>query len=96
MPKSRQRIIILARLESCFVPTGRMQPGTARGAPPFPELEKALAPRSVYWARRECEGDLKKAQVYAKTYGYEVIVYPKGTARPLEKAKAHVRILHGG
>lgn len=93
---SRKRIIILARLETWTVPTGKMRQSRVGGGPPFPELEQVLAPRSVYWARQEQKGDLKKAQTYAKANGYEVIVYPKGTATPLEKAKARIQKLHGG
>lgn len=96
MAKLQQRIIILGRLEKWFVPTGRMQQSAVRGAPPFPEVKEVLAPRSLYWARRERQGDLKKAQAYAKAKGYEVMVYPKGTKRPLDKAIARIRELHGG
>ena len=96
MAKSRQRIIILSRLQTQWVPSGKMLKSAVRGGPPFPELQEVLAPSSVYWTHREREGDVKRAQAFARTEGYEVIVYPKGTTRPLAKADAHIRKLHGG
>lgn len=96
MAKSRQRIIVLGRLENWSLPTGKMRQSAVRGAPPLPELEEVLAPRTVYWTRREREGDLKRAQAYARAEGYEVLVFPQGTTRPLERAKAQIRRLHGG
>jgi len=96
MSGSKKRIIVLARLEKWRVPTGGMRQSRVPGAPPFPELEEVLAPRSVYWARREQKGDLKKAQAFAKREGYEVVVFPKGTKTPLRKAKSRIQELHGG
>lgn len=96
MAKSRQRIIILTRLQRQWVPTGKMLKSALPGRPPLDELQEVLAPLSVYWTHREREGDVKRAQAFARKEGYEVIVYPKGTAKPLDKADAHIRKLHGG
>lgn len=96
MRKTRERIIVLGRLENWHVPTGRSRPSVVPGVQPFPELEEILWPRCHFWTRRERQGDLNRAQAYAKREGYEVMVYPKGTRKPLDRAKARIRELHGG
>jgi len=62
----------------------------------YPEMKQVWEPHSLYWASKERKGDLAKAHNFASKEGYEVIVYPRGTTKPLEKAKAYMRGLHGG
>ncbi len=96
MSGRRKRIIVLARLETRFIKTGRLLPNRIPGGPPIPVMEEALVPHSLYWSRQERKDDLKNAKTYAKLEGYEVIVYPRGTRKPLDKAKARIVKLHGG
>lgn len=94
MSTSRHRIIVLARMEQTGKqPTGR---SLQRGGKTLRQQAVTWEPHSLYWIRRERKGDLKKAQAFAKTEGYEVMVYPRGTKTPLAKARARIQELHGG
>lgn len=91
---SRKRIIILGRMEQTGQrPTGKI---VQRDQNFFPEMGVVWEPHALYWIRQERMGDLKKAQNFASTEGYEVLVFPAGTKKPLEKAKAQIQKLHGG
>lgn len=81
-------MIVLARIEETGLqPTGKY---VKRGVNYFPEMESCSEPHALMYANKELPGDLRRAQKLAAEEGYEVIVYPKGTRRPLDKAKAYL------
>jgi hypothetical protein len=94
MPPTEQRIIVLAKMkESGLRPTGRH---IQRDRNLFPEMESFMEPHALMYINRERKGDLLKAQETAARDGWEVVVYPKGTRKPLEKAKAFINKKYGG
>ncbi len=94
MTAHKPRIIVLARMEMTGTrPTGKVY---QRDRNLFPEMESVQEPHALMYTNRERQGDLRKAQNFAATEGYQVIVYPAGTKKPLDKAKAYIQSERGG
>ena len=92
-PKAKPRIIVLARMEESELrKTGKY---IQRDRNYFPEMESVAEPHSLMYINRERKGDLAKAERVAAAEGYDVLVYPAGTKKPLEKAKQHMVELYG-
>jgi len=93
-PKPKPRIIVLARMEE----SGSRETGKfiQRDRNYFPERESFSEPHSLMYINRERKGDLAKAERLAAEEGYDVVVYPAGTKKPLEKAKALMLEKYGG
>ena len=88
------RMIVLARMEE----TGSRETGKyiKRDRNYFPERESFSEPHALMYINKERKGDLAKAEAFAAKEGYHVVVYPPGTKKPLEKARAHIQDLYGG
>lgn len=93
MPATKPRMIVLARMEE----TGVRETGKyfKHDRNYFPETKTFREPHALMYINKERKGDLRKAENFAAREGYQVIVYPAGTRKPLEKAKAHMVDLYG-
>jgi len=92
--KGKPRIIVLARMEMTGSrPTGKV---IQRDRNFYPEMEEFAEPHALMYIKRERKGDFEKAQIFAAEEGYQVIVYPAGTKKPLEKAKADIEAGYKG